>query len=178
MSESRAAYRYAKALMELAVEQKKAEALDGDMRMIRETLAGSDSLREVVASPVLKAGEKVEALTGIFGKTEPLTRQMFALLGENKRIGILDEVARQYILLYESMQGQDVARVTTAVPLSEGQEKQILDRLKQITGKAVTLENTIDPELIGGFILRVGDLEYNASLAGKLANLKRELIQK
>ena len=71
-----------------------------------------------------------------------------------------------------------MATVLTAVPLTADLEAKILKQLKAITGKEVTIENQVDPNLIGGFVLRVGDLEYNASLDSKLANLKRELIRK
>ena len=174
MSEVRAALRYAKAAMELAVDQKKVKAVERDMRTIHETVVENDNLREALASPILNTSDKEAVLVAIFKDADPLSKELFSLLGNNKRIGMLGEVAHQFILLYERMQGQDVARVVTAVPLTQELEKKILGRLKQITGKEVTVENQVDPSLIGGFILRVGDLEYNASIASKLANLKRE----
>ena len=178
MSETLAAQRYAKAVMDLALEQNEVSGVEQDMRQIRETIASSESLRDVLGSPVLKAADKKEALAAIFGKCTELTRNTFSLLAENKRIGLLDVVARQFLELYEKMKGQDVAQVVTAVPLTADLEKKILKQLRQITGKEVTLTNETDPNLIGGFILRVGDLEYNASIASKLGNLKRELIKR
>lgn len=178
MSEARAASRYAKAVLDLALEQKKAGDVEKDMQRLLDTLASSESLGEVLTSPVLKASDKASALKALFGDASKLTGQLFSLLAENKRIGMLDEVARQYIAQYEEIKGQDVAHVTTAVPLTPALEKKVLGQLQAITGKEVALEQTVDPELIGGFVLRVGDLEYNASLAHKLGNLKRELVQK
>ncbi len=178
MSEARAASRYARAVMDLALEQKAADAVEKDMQLIQDTISGSESLREMLDSPVLKSADKESALKAIFEKAGNLTTRLFSLLADNNRIGMLDEVARQYLIRYEELKGQDVARVTTAVPLTPDLEKKLLKQLESITGKEVTLENTVDPSLIGGFVLRVGDLEYNASLANKLGNLKRELIQK
>lgn len=178
MSEARAASRYAKAVMDLALEQKMAGDVERDMRLVLDTIAESESLREVLGSPVLKASEKEEALKALFAKATGLSKQLFALLADNKRIGILDEVARQYLLLYEQLKGQDVAHVTTSVPLTPELEQKLLKQLKGITGKDVSLDSEVDPSLIGGFVLRVGDLEYNASISSKLENLKRELIQK
>lgn len=175
MSEVRAALRYAKAIMELAVDQNKVRAVESDMRTVQETVAENDNLREMLASPIVKTSDKEAVLNGIFKDSDMLSKELFALLGRNKRIGLLSEVARQFVLLYERMQGQDVAHVVTAVPLTAELEKKILARLKQITGKEVTVENVVDPSLIGGFVMRVGDLEYNASVASKLSNLKREL---
>ena len=178
MSETLAANRYAKAVMDLALERDVVSGVEKDMRMIRETIASSDPLKDVLASPVLKASEKNKALSAIFASCTELTRDTFALLGENKRIDLLDVVARQFLLLHEQMKGQDVAHVVTAVPLTPDLEKKILKQLQKVTGKEVTLTNETDPGLIGGFILKVGDLEYNASLASKLRNLKRELIKR
>jgi F-type H+-transporting ATPase subunit delta len=176
MSESRAALRYAKALMELAQEQKKATQIEAEMRTILDTITENESLQDVLASPILKTADKESVLNELYSKADPLTHELFALLGRNKRVGMLGEVANQFIRLYEKLQGQDVAKVTTAVPLTSELEAKILAQLKQITGSDVALENEVDPSLIGGFILRVGDLEYNASVANTLANLKRDLI--
>lgn len=178
MSELRAAARYAKAVMEYAQEQKQLEQAEQDMVLIRETLAENRDLRAVLNSPVIKGSDKQAILEGLFKKASKTTLNLFALLEENKRIGLLDEVAGQFIQLYEELKGQDVASVLTAVPLTEALEQKILKQLKAITGKDVTLNNEIDPNMIGGFVLRVGDLEYNASLDGKLAHLKRTLVQK
>ena len=176
MSEARAALRYAKALMELAQEQKKATQIEAEMRSILDTITENESLQDVLASPILKTADKESVLNELYSKADPLTRELFALLGRNKRVGMLGEVANQFIRLYEKLQGQDVAKVTTAVPLTLELEAKILAQLKQITGSDVAVENEVDPSLIGGFILRVGDLEYNASVANTLANLKRDLI--
>lgn len=177
MSEALAARRYAKAVMDLAVAEDQVARVEQDLSQVRETIASSDSLKEVLASPVLKASDKEQALAAIFSASTELTQNTFKLLAKNKRIGLLDAVARQFLDLCEQMKGQDVAHVITAVPLTAALEKKILKQLKGITGKDVSLEQETDPGLIGGFILRVGDLEYNASIAGKLGNLKRELVK-
>jgi F-type H+-transporting ATPase subunit delta len=178
MSEHRAAYRYAKALMGLAVEQGKVREIEKDMHMVLDTIQGSDPLKDVLHSPVITDHDKGTALKALFQKAQPLTLELFNLLGSNRRVAILKEVAEQYVALYDKMQGQDVAKVITAVPLNASLEKKILKQLKEITGREVVIENEIDPELIGGFILQMGDLEYNASISNKLSNLKRELVKK
>ena len=178
MSEHRAAYRYAKALMDLAVEQGKVPEIEKDMRLVLDTIQESDPLKDMLHSPVITDQDKGSALKALFGGVQPLTSDLFNLLATNKRVGILKEIGEQYEALYEKMQGQDIARVITAVPLNSDLEKKILKQLKGITGREVLIENEIDPELIGGFILQIGDLEYNASISNKLGNLKRELIKK
>ncbi len=162
--------------MDLAIEQKKTGKVYEDMGLILSTIEDNDQLRDVLQSPILTAEAKEKALQALFGKADPLTGSLLSLLSQNKRVGILGAIAEQYIALYEEMQGQDVASVTTAVPLDKSLEAKLLKQLKEITGKEVVLENHIDPGLIGGFILRLGDLEYNSSISGKLENLKRELV--
>ena len=164
--------------MDLAVEQGKVKEVEKDLRLVLDTIQESDPLKEVLHSPVLTDQDKGVALKALFGKTEPLTGDLFNLLATNKRVAILKEVSEQYIALYEEMKGQDVAKVLTAVPLNADLEKKLLKQLKAITGRDVVIENEINPDLIGGFILQLGDLEYNASIASKLGNLKRELVKK
>ena len=177
MSERRAAYRYAKALMDLATEQKKVQEVHDDMRLILDTIEENNNLSDVLQSPILTAEAKKNALQALFSKADALTGEFFNLLSTNKRVGILAKIAEQYIVLYDQLQGQDIASVTTTVPLDKNLESKILKQLKKITGKDVVIENHVDPDLIGGFILRLGDLEYNSSIASKLGNLKRELIK-
>jgi F-type H+-transporting ATPase subunit delta len=162
--------------MDLAVEQNVVADVERDMRLVLDTIEENDSLKDVLNSPVLAGSDKCNALKALFAKSCPLTLQLFTLLATNKRIEILKGVAGQYLALYEKMQGQEVAVVVTAVPLDKELEVKILKKLQQITGKEVSLENQIDESLIGGFILRVGDLEYNASLSGKLEKLERKLL--
>lgn len=178
MSERRAAYRYAKALMALAVEQDKVREVEKDMRFVLDTILGSDPLKDMLHSPVITDHDKGRTLKVLFKNIQPLSSGLFDLLASNKRVDILKEVGEQYVVLYDRMQGQDIARVTTAVPLSSDLEKKILKQLQGITGREVVIENEVDPGLIGGFILRLGDLEYNASISSKLGNLKRELVKK
>ena len=87
---------------------------------------------------------------------------------------MLNEVALKYVILNEQLKGQDVAVVTTVVPLTKDLEKKVLAQVTKITGNKVTIENKIDESIIGGFVLRVGDLQFDASIANKLNNLKRE----
>lgn len=176
MSEHRAAYRYARALMDLSVEQEQLQGVEKDMHLILDTIQENEVLREVLHSPTLTGVYKKNALKALFKGSQPLTLELFNLLATNKRIGILKEIAEQFIALFEQMQGQQIATVVTAVPLNSDLEAKILKKLQQISGKEVTLKNEIDTDLIGGFILRVGDLEYNASLSGKLEKLERKLL--
>ena len=106
--------------------------------------------------------------------TERTDTPNFDILIENKRVDILQDVAKKYTFLFDQMNKTEVATVTTAVPLTKELEAKVLAKVKELTGNDVSLENKIDESIIGGFILRVGDLQYNASIANKLNTLKRE----
>ena len=84
------------------------------------------------------------------------------------------DVAVKYNQLYDQQRGSEVATVTTAVPLTDELEIKVLAKVKELTNKAVELENIVDESILGGFILRMGDKQYNASIANQLNKLKRE----
>ncbi|SEL85170.1 ATP synthase F1 subcomplex delta subunit [Maribacter orientalis] len=174
MSESRAALRYAKAILDMAKEKKALTAVEKDMRSITATISDSKELRDVLASPVVSGVSKRNALAEIFMGSDAITEGSISMLVDNKRIGMLNEVALKYIILNEQLKGKGVAYVTTAVPLNAEMEKKVLKQVATITGDEVTIENKIDESIIGGFILRIGDLQYDASIANKLNNIKRE----
>lgn len=172
---TRAAIRYAKAVLDQANHAKISEVVFGDMKSIQETLAGSKELRVVLQSPVVKAEDKKQALLQIFEKNSDVTKGLIQILSSNKRINLLGSVALAYVDLYNNSKGVKVATVTTAVAITPEIQATVLSKVKQMTGSEnVTIHNTIDDSIIGGFILRVGDLQYNASIANQLGNLKRE----
>ncbi|MEX0314690.1 MAG: ATP synthase F1 subunit delta [Allomuricauda sp.] len=174
MNESRAAIRYAKATLDFAIEKKAADAVEKDMREISATISENTELQNLLESPVVKGEVKKTSLQKIFKGSNEITKGLIGTLTDNKRIGLLQEVALKYIILHEQLKGEDVAYVTTAVPLTADLEKKILGEVTKITGNKVTIENKIDESIIGGFVLRVGDLQYDASVANKLNGLKRE----
>ena len=174
MKHSRAAIRYAKAILDLAVENKATDAVEKDMRSIVATIADSNELKDALASPVISGSAKKEVLSKIFTGSHAITEGLTTMLVDNKRVDILNEVAIKFIILNEKLKGNDVAYVTTAVPMTDAIEKKVLKQVTALTGNKVTIQNKIDESIIGGFVLRVGDLQYDASVANKLNNLKRE----
>src|SRR5690606_3588315 len=177
MSGNRAAIRYAKATLEHAIEEKADAAVNADMEQIAATIAGSAELRLVLESPVIKAEDKNNALLEIFSGANGITKGLIQTLLGNKRISLLQEVALKYSDLYRELKGERRAIVTTAVPLSGDLEKKILETVTRATGNQVSLENRVDPDIIGGFVLRIGDTRYDVSIASKLNGLKREFTK-
>ena len=174
MLQSRAAKRYAKAIIELAAERDTLQQVDSDMRHISSSIDENPELRNLLQNPIISGEVKQDALQGFYGDLSPLSLDTIRVLIENKRIELLQNVADQYIVLFEKLKQEDVAEVTTAVQLDKALEKKLLQKLKKITGNTVSLNNTIDEAILGGFILRIGDIQYNASIASKLENLRRE----
>ena len=174
MKTSRAAIRYAKALLLEAVDKDSVEETFNDMELVKKTFANNIELKYMVDSRVIKNSLKLNSLNLIFKGLNPLSISLIKVLFENNRINILDVVAIKYIERYKDFKGIQSATVTTAVPLSDELENQVLERISKLTSKKTTLINKVDQSLIGGFVLRVGDLEYNASFKNKLKNIKQE----
>jgi F-type H+-transporting ATPase subunit delta len=176
MGGSRAAIRYAKAVLSLAQDQKTTDVVNNDMKLIAKTIAENIELCDVLNSPVVSPSIKKSALLEIFKGINPLTANAIDTLMSNKRIALLPEVAKQYSVLFDKLTGTELATVTTTLPLTEDLKVKVLAKVKELTGKEVAVENIIDENILGGFVLRVGDLQYDASILNQLSKLKREFI--
>ncbi|MEW4922416.1 ATP synthase F1 subunit delta [Algibacter sp. 2305UL17-15] len=174
MAGARAAIRYAKALLSLASDQKAADVVNKDMKLIVNTLAESKDLSEALQSPVIPSTVKKATLLEVFKKSNKTTLGLIDTLVANNRIDILNDVALKYNQLFDESKGIELATVTTAVELSADLKKKVLAKAKELTGKKVEVENIIDESILGGFILRIGDVQYNASVANQLNKLKQE----
>jgi F-type H+-transporting ATPase subunit delta len=171
---SRAAIRYAKAILEYATDANKATAVNDDMKSIGNTIDSNLELRSFLSNPTIKQDIKNAALKEVFASVQPETNKLFDLLLENKRFEILSAISSEYTNLFDANNGVQLAIVTTAIAITPELEKQVLDKIATFSNKKITIQNTIDPSIIGGFILRIGDMQYNASVANKLQELKRE----
>jgi F-type H+-transporting ATPase subunit delta len=174
MSNNRAAIRYAKAILSLSEEQKSSEATYSDMQLIATTISESEELQLVLDNPIVKSYDKKKTLIAIFGsQINEISTKLIDLLIENKRLASFGSVATQYIALYDELSGKQEAVVTSAIPLTKVLSTQVLAKVKELTGKEAILSNIVNPAILGGFILRVGDIQYDASIANKLSVLKR-----
>ena len=174
MAQTRAAIRYAKAVMSLANEQNSASKLNDDMKSIVNAVAESKDLSDMLQSPVIHSKVKKATLLEVFPNMNKLSVKLIDLLVENKRIDLIDVVAQKINMLFDESQGTQIAKVTTAIPLTKELEAKVLTKVKELTGNDAEVQNTVDESILGGFILRVGDIQYNASIANKLDKLKRE----
>lgn len=172
---SRAAVRYAKAILDLAQTQGNAAPVAADMAQITAAVQESKELLTFLNTPNVKGEVKYSALNEIFAGAQNVTESLFQLLAENKRFNILPAIAAQYKVQYDAANGIETAVVTTAFPIDATLEAKVLAKVKEFTPNQVTIKNVVDPSIIGGFIIRLGDRQYNASVAARLLTLKREL---
>lgn len=175
MKDARAAIRYAKAILNLAKDSKEESAVNLDMQLIASTISENNELEIVLQSPIIKSGDKMNILKAMFtGQVNNITLGLFNLLQENKRISMLASIAKQYTLIYDFYKNTQVAKVTTAIPISPEIEQQVLAKIVALTGNKANLENEVNPAILGGFILRVGDVQYDASISNHLNELRKE----
>lgn len=174
MAGARAAIRYAKAMLSLATDQKNADAVNNDMKLMAQTIKDNSELSELLNNAVIKSEAKKDVLLAIFPKLHTISSRLFDVLITNERVNILNDITIQYSRLFDILNGKEVAKVTTAVPMTKELETKVLAKVRELTNKEVTVENIVDENILGGFILRVGDQQYNASISNKLNKLKRE----
>lgn len=175
MASTRAAIRYAKAILDLANSKGVAEAVNNDMKSIASAIETNTELSTFIQNPTTKVEVKESALLEVFADVNGVTKGLFHLLFENKRFEILEAIALEYKNLFDESNGVEVAKVTTAIPMDAALEAKVLAKVATLSDKKITIENIVDPSIIGGFILRIGDQQYNASVANRLQVLKREL---
>lgn len=171
---SRVAIRYAKAVLETALNAQKADSVATDMELIEKTIVSSKELQEFLKNPIIKPETKESALLEVFVNTTPETKRLFSLLLSNKRFEILQNIAQEYHVLFNENKGYQAAEVITATALDATLEAKVIAIAKQMSPKEIKLTNSIDPSIIGGYILRIGDQQYNASVKNNLQKIAKE----
>ena len=178
MSETRIAIRYAKPLMELAEEQKKLDVVKKDMEHF---LALCQELRQFslfLKNPIIKSLRKWQILSKMFsGKMDKLSLSIIEIMTRKSREFVLEDMAAEFIRLYNIKQGITKATVTTAVALDAKLKKQFLAIVEEVSGQKVELEEEVNPNIIGGFVLNIGDRMVDDSVSGKLRDIKYKLIK-
>ena len=172
---TRAAIRYARAILDIAHDKGVATAVSNDMATIATTITGNTELHSFIIDPTTRVEVKNNAISEIFADVNGVTKNLFQLLLENKRFEILSGIATEHNKQFEEMNGMETATVTTAIAMDAELEAKVLSKILTFSNKKVNITNIVDPAIIGGFILRIGDQQYNASVANRLQVLKREL---
>ena len=175
MKSTRTAFRYAKATLAYANENKFSDKVANEMQELIELHESSRQLNGLLSNPFLPNTKKQSILRSIVPNPSDVTQKLLSLLISNNRLFLLKEVAKSYINLFNEQQGELNATVISAIPLTQNLEKQIHGKLEDFSGKKISLLNKIDKSLLGGFIIKIGDMEFNSSLAYKLKTFKAKL---
>ncbi|MET3575454.1 F0F1 ATP synthase subunit delta [Bhargavaea ullalensis] len=177
MSRSVAANRYALALFEVARQQGKLELIQDDMRELRKVFRGSADLRALLGSPKITGTKKKEMLKEMFAGADILTVNLLLVLTDAQRIGEAADVADEFIRMANESAGIAEAKVYSTRPLTEGEQQELSTVFASKIGKgSLQIENIVDPSLIGGVRIRIGNRIYDNSLKTKLDHLKRDLV--
>ena len=172
------ANRYAKAIFELAAEDGKIEAWSRELALIRDVL-DDPTARAILANPSVSVETRLKAVEaldvpGISTRGLNLMR----LLVASRRVDRIDEIVEHYEVLADEAAGRVRASVTTAIPLSEADREKLGADLSARLGKDVRLVAQVDPSILGGLLLQVGDRLTDASVAGRLDQLRRKVLVK
>jgi F-type H+-transporting ATPase subunit delta len=172
----RLAARYAKSILDLAIEKGQLDKVYQDMLFLQEICRSSRDFVNLLRSPIVKADKKAKVLGVITdGRISVLTAAFNKLLVAKQREAYLPEIATAFIDQYKAYKGIQTVKLTTAVPVSESVRKAILDKVR--TGsqaKDIELNTEVKEELIGGFILEIGDRMVDGSIAYELNNIRHQ----
>jgi len=173
---SKAAARYAKSLIDLSTEQNVLEEMMKDMVLFEEVVGQNSELEAILKNPIVPLDKKAGILNDVFGnKVHQITQTFLKLVVNKGRSGILFETSKQFINQYQFIKGIVTAEVTSATALTDDNKTEIVSLVKKELGaKEVIIKEKVDEKLIGGFILKVGDKQFDASIAGGLNKLKKE----
>ena len=177
MADQRVASRYAKSLLDLGKEMGTLETVKEDMDLLSKTVAESRELRLLLRNPIVKHDKKLAILTAIFqGKVSAMTMQFFTILTQKNREAALESVGTEFQVQYNAQRGIQTAVVTSATPLTPASRAEIEQLVMKQTGLAqVKLTEKVDADLIGGFVLRVGDQQIDDSVRTNLRKLRTSL---
>ena len=174
MINSRASVRYAKALFEAAVESKKVETVSKDMMHIAQTVEGSNELKQLLQNTTVSSTVIKTYLDKIFSDSSSLVNRLIDVLATNKRLSLIAQIANEYGRRCQALNDTQNVTVISAVALNESSQKAIITNLEKQGLKKISLENIVDPSILGGFVLKFDDNELDASIKNKLTRIKRE----
>ena len=177
MASNKSSIRYAKALLELAIEKNCVESIEKDLSQFLRTLKDSNDLRIFIDSPVVRNEKKIKVFDLVFPDFNPMTIQFFRLVTKNGREHLLDDIAKQFDQLLKTKRGIVTGTLTSARPLDDTLKASILDKIKGSFEGTLELNETVNESLIGGFIVRIGDKQLDRSVQSTLSKLKQNLVK-
>ncbi|QQS36896.1 MAG: ATP synthase F1 subunit delta [Ignavibacteriales bacterium] len=178
MADHKVSIRYASSLLETSLEKRSLDIVYTDVDLIYKALKSSNELKRLLASPVIKAEAKAGILKEIFaGKVSSETTNFLNFVVEKNRIDLLQSIIEKFFELRNEKLGLVEVEIKTAFEFTREQTDQLKKNLEHLTGKKVVLNFVLDTNVIGGFIARVGDSVYDASIQHQLDLLKKKFLQ-
>lgn len=166
---------YAEALYEAAHAQSAVDQVRSELNEFAEAMAPGSELREALTSPEIDEASKRAAVSQIMEGAHPVSLGFVQVLIDRGRIAELDDVVTAYGRRVDAAEGRVVVTAVTAIPLTPELREKIRDKVKAQTGREAEIEETVDPSIIGGLVLRVGDVVVDASLRTRLEEMRRSL---
>jgi F-type H+-transporting ATPase subunit delta len=169
--------RYSQAIFRMALENKDINRWQTDLRKVA-SLMKDGALFALITNPEVKADEKSKTLSQRLGDVNPLAIKLVLLLAAKSKLVLIGDIAEEYQAMvdnYRGIEGTEIAEVTTAIPLDNDYQLKLAQRITAIVGKPVLLKPKVDPNIIGGIIIRVGDKLIDGSIRSKLAALRKDL---
>jgi F-type H+-transporting ATPase subunit delta len=175
MKSTKSAIRYAKALLELSIENDNLEDVSTDMKRVVESSDETPDFKVFLNSPVIKTDKKLAIMKVLFVGFEQLTFSFIELITKNKREYLLVEIAESFLFLLKKHQNIVPVSIKSARKLEDSTLDQILNKLKSKVDGDIEVTEEIDKSLIGGFIVRMDDKQIDASVLNQLKRMKQEL---
>lgn len=169
--------RYAQSLLELAQEQKSVDAVLKDMAAFIDVANGNRDFTAFLNNPIIKSDKKSDVLDKVFPSFEKLSTKFTHLLTKNRREMLLPLIAEEFIAKVKAARGIVPVTLTSATKLDDTVKQSILDKLNKAIKGEIELNEKIDEDLIGGFVVRMGDTRIDASVAHQLSELKQRLTR-
>ena len=172
-----AARRYARALLDVALQKGEAEALRRELRETADLLAAHKDLRSALEHPALSAEAKKKLVDAVWGRRgSALLARLMGLLAERGRTALLPAIEETYGALWNAHRGVVAAEAVSAVPLDEGQARAVAAALRRATGKEVELQSRADQALLGGLLVKMAGRTYDGTVRGRLRALRQRLV--
>ncbi len=171
------AERYATALYDLADESKSLDAVAEDLRHLKAMIDGSPDLRRFLRSPLIDRQAQTRGMQAVLAaaKTGDLVRRFVGVVGGNRRLFVLPGMVDAFLARLAKRRGEATVHVASARPLSAEQSAALTDALKKVVGQKINIEAKVEPELIGGLVVRVGSRMVDTSIRTQLQKLRRAL---
>ncbi len=166
---------YVEALLGLVADDAQAERLAGELQELASVLTGLEGAGELLGAATSDAGQTAWFQRVFAGRCSQTLEALLAVMARKGRLGLLPLVARRFRLALNARQGRVEVTVVTARELAEPQHRALSETLRAVTGAEPVLRTRVDPSLLGGVRVRVGDREYDTSLAGQLKRLRWRL---